>query len=148
MKVGGAYTVPVPRDRAYALLQDPAVLATCMPGCDQLTRIGPDEYEMKMKLAISSVQGLFAGKVRITEARPPESFRLAVEGSGRVGFMKGEGLLTLVEQEGGASTQVSYDGDVQVGGMIAGVGQRLIDATAKLLIKKFFEKLSTVAAAA
>ena len=148
MTVGGAYTVPVPRDRAYALLQDPAVLATCMPGCDQLTRIGPDEYEMKMKLAISSVQGLFAGKVRITESRPPESFRLAVEGSGRVGFMKGEGLLTLVEQEGGASTQVSYDGDVQVGGMIAGVGQRLIDATAKLLIKKFFEKLSTVAAAA
>jgi carbon monoxide dehydrogenase subunit G len=131
----------VAQERAYLLLQDPEVLAKCMPGCDQLSRVGEDEYEMKMKMVISSVQGLFGGKVRIAEQNPHESFRLIVEGSGKVGFMKGDGLLTLVPSES-TSTEVRYEGDVQVGGAIAGVGQRLIDATAKLIIKKFFGKLT------
>jgi uncharacterized protein len=140
LKIGGSYTVPVERDRAYTLLQDPEILARCMPGCDHLTRIGEDEYEMKMKMVISSVQGLFGGKVRLSDQSPPDSFRLIVEGSGKVGFMKGEGLLTLAPVE--ASTEVKYEGDVQIGGMIAGVGQRLLDVTAKLIIKKFFEKFT------
>ena len=140
MKIGGSYTVPTLRLRAYALLQDPDILAKCMPGCDHLAKIGEDEYEMKMKMAISSVQGLFGGKVRLADQSPPDSFRLLVEGSGKVGFMKGEGLLTLAEAE--AATEVKYEGEVQVGGMIAGVGQRLLDVTAKLIIKKFFEKFT------
>jgi carbon monoxide dehydrogenase subunit G len=111
-----------------------------MPGCDQLVKIGEDEYEMKMKMVVSSVQGLFAGKVRLADQSPPDSFRLIVEGTGKVGFVKGEGLLTLVLVD--AATEVKYEGDVQVGGMIAGVGQRLLDATAKLVIKKFFEKFT------
>jgi len=115
-----------------------------MPGCDHLARIGEDEYEMKMKMVISSVQGLFGGKVRLTDQAPPEHFRLIVEGSGKVGFMKGEGVLTLAPVE--ASTEVKYDGEVQIGGMIAGVGQRLLDVTAKLIIKKFFEKLTSAIA--
>jgi carbon monoxide dehydrogenase subunit G len=141
LKIGGSYTIPVEQERAYVLLQDPEVLAKCMPGCDHLALIGENEYEMKMKMVISSVQGLFGGKVRIADQNPHETFRLIVEGSGKVGFMKGEGLLTLVPAEG-CSTEVRYDGDVQVGGAIAGVGQRLIDATAKLIIKKFFGKLT------
>lgn len=146
MKIGGSYTIPVAQARAYLLLQDPEVLAKCMPGCDQLSRVGEDEYEMKMKMVISSVQGLFGGKVRIAEQNPNESFRLIVEGSGKVGFMKGDGLLTLVPSES-TSTEVRYEGDVQVGGAIAGVGQRLIDATAKLIIKKFFGKLTEAVSA-
>ena len=138
MKIGGSYTVPLDAQLAYDKLQDPEILARCMPGCDHLEKIGEDEYEMKMKVVISSVQGLFGGKVRLADHHPPDSFRLLVEGSGKVGFLKGEGALTLVPSEG--STEVKYDGDVQVGGMIAGVGQRLLDATAKLVIKKFFEK--------
>jgi carbon monoxide dehydrogenase subunit G len=122
------------------MLQDPDILARCMPGCDHLARIGEDEYEMKMKMVISSVQGLFGGKVRLADQTPPDSFRLIVEGSGKVGFLKGEGLLTLAPVD--AATEVKYEGEVQVGGMIAGVGQRLLDATAKLIIKKFFEKLT------
>jgi uncharacterized protein len=140
LKIGGSYTVPIERDRAYALLQDPEILARCMPGCDHLARIGEDEYEMKMKMVISSVQGLFGGKVRLTDQAPPEHFRIIVEGSGKVGFMKGEGVLTLAPVE--AATEVKYEGEVQIGGMIAGVGQRLLDVTAKLIIKKFFEKLT------
>ena len=146
MKISGTQAVPAPPERTYQLLQDPDVLAKAMPGCDELTRIGPDEYEMKMKMAISSIQGLFAGKVKIGDQNPPHSFKLTVEGTGKVGFMKGAGVLTLTPQA--EATQVAYQGDVQVGGLIAGVGQRLIDTTAKLIIRRFFEKLSTQAAAA
>jgi uncharacterized protein len=140
LKIGGSYTLPVEQQRAYQLLQDPEILAKCMPGTDHLTRTGPDEYEMKMKMVISAIQGLFSGKVRIADQKPPESFRLIVEGSGKVGFLKGDGLLTLVPSAG--STEVRYEGEVQVGGVIAGVGQRLLDTTAKMVIKKFFERLT------
>ena len=140
LKIGGAYTVPIEQQRAYTMLQDPDILAKCMPGCDHLAKIGQDEYEMKMKMVISSVKGLFGGTVRLADQSPPDSFRLLVEGSGKVGFVKGEGVLTLAPVE--AATEVRYDGEVQIGGMIAGVGQRLLDVTAKLIIKKFFEKFT------
>ena len=143
MKISGSYTLPFARERVYQLLQDPEVLAKCMPGTDHLAKIGPDEYEMKMKMVISAVQGLFAGKIRVTDQKPPEQFRLLVEGSGKVGFLKGEGVLRLVPAD--ASTEVHYEGDVQVGGVIAGVGQRLLDTTAKMVIRKFFEKLTELA---
>jgi carbon monoxide dehydrogenase subunit G len=140
LKIGGSYTLPVARERAYAVLQDPDVLAKCMPGTEQLVKIGPDEYEMKMKMIISAVQGTFVGKIRIANQKPPEQFRLMVEGSGKVGFVKGDGLLTLTPVD--TATEVRYEGEVQVGGLIAGVGQRLLDTTAKIVIRKFFEKLT------
>lgn len=121
-------------------MQDPTVLAGCMPGCETLEQIGQDEYKMKMKMAMASLSGAFEGKVKITDKNPPDSFRLIVEGTGKLGFMKGEGLLHFSPADIG--TNVSYEGDVQVGGTIAAVGQRLIDATAKMMIKKFFEKLA------
>lgn len=144
MKIAGAHTVNLPRQAVYDLLHDPAVLARCMPGCESLERIGDNEYAMKMKMALASVAGLFQGKVRATEPNPPESFRLIVEGSGKIGFMKGDGLLKLAETDGGST--VSFEGDVQVGGTIAAVGQRLIDTTARMLIKRFFDKLGAEAA--
>ncbi len=144
MKLAGTYTVPIDRERAYELLQDPGVLARAMPGCDHLALVAPDEYEMRMKMIISSIQGLFSGKVRIADRNPPEGFRLIVEGSGKVGFMKGDGVLRLSSVY--SSTEVHYEGDVQVGGLIASVGQRLLDTTSRFLIKKFFEKLTAEAA--
>ena len=143
MKISGAYSVPATRERTYQLLQDPVILAQCMPGTDRLEKLADDEYEMKMKMVIASIGGLFTGKIRLADQNPPDSFRLMVDGTGKIGFVKGEGLLNLAEQ--GESTQVSYDGDVQVGGTIAGVGQRLLDTTSKMIIKKFFEKLAEAA---
>jgi carbon monoxide dehydrogenase subunit G len=143
VKVSGAYRLAIPRERAYALLQDPVILARCMPGCESLEKTGEDEYAMRMKMALAAVSGKFDGKVRITEARAPTQFRLYVDGTGKIGFMKGDGLLTLNEAEGG--TDVRYEGEVHVGGTIASVGQRLIDGTAKMLIKRFFDKLATEA---
>ena len=144
MKVSGSYTVPVEPERAYSLLQDPAVLAACMPGCEQLNKTGENEYEMKMKVLISSIQGLFAGKVHIADQKFPESFCLTVEGNGKLGFVKGGGMLTLVPGEN--STEIRYDGEVQAGGTIAAVGQRLLDTTAKFIIKRFFGKFSEIVA--
>jgi uncharacterized protein len=89
---------------------------------------------------MASISGAFDGKVRITDQQPPTSFKLIVEGTGKIGFMKGEGLLKLTSSADG--TEVLYEGDVQVGGTIAAVGQRLIDATARMMIKRFFDKLS------
>jgi hypothetical protein len=140
VKIAGTHTLALGREQAYQRMQDPAVLAACMPGCESLEKTGENEYRMRMKMALASISGAFDGNVRIADPQPPDSFRLIVEGSGKIGFMKGEGRLKFAAADGG--TAVSYEGDVQVGGTIAAVGQRMIDATAKLLIKRFFEKLA------
>lgn len=148
MKITGSQTLPLTVERAYEALRDPILLAKCMPGCEGLELVGPDEYKMKMKMALAAFSGLFDGKIRIADSTPPTSFRLIVEGSGKVGFMKGEGLLTLTPAADGAGTDVAYDGDAQVGGTIAAVGQRMIDTTSRMMIKRFFDKLASEAAAA
>jgi uncharacterized protein len=145
VKISGTYTLPLPQERAYEVMQDPEVLARAIPGCESLEKVGPDEYRMKMKMALASLSGAFEGKVRITEQTPPNSFRLVVEGTGRIGFVKGDGLLKLSPAEAGG-TEVAYEGEAQVGGTIAAVGQRLIDGTAKTMIKNFFDKLAAEAA--
>jgi carbon monoxide dehydrogenase subunit G len=144
VKISGSYSLGVPQDQAYKMMQDPEILARAMPGCEALEKIGEDEYRMKMKMVLASLSGVFEGKVRIADQTPPSSFRLIVEGSGRPGFIKGDGLLKLAPAASGG-TDISYDGDVQVGGTIAAVGQRLLDGTAKILIKKFFDKLAAAA---
>ncbi|PYT74705.1 MAG: carbon monoxide dehydrogenase [Acidobacteria bacterium] len=147
MKISGSYTLPVAPERAYQILQDPAVLAQAMPGCEGLEQIGPNEYRMKMNVILAALSGKFEGKVRIADAVPPTSFRLIVEGSGRIGFLKGDGLLklSLANTNPSVSTVVSYEGDAHVGGTLAAVGQRLIDGTSKMMLKKFFDKLVSLA---
>jgi len=146
VKVSGAYLLNVPQERAYALLQDPAILAKCMPGCESLDRMAENQYAMRMKMVLASISGQFAGKVTIADSSPPVSYRLIVEGSGKIGFMKGDGVLTLSPADGG--TSVKFEGDVQVGGTIASVGQRLLDTTSRMLVKRFFDKLAAEAAQA
>ena len=142
MKISGSYALPLPQERAYQIMQDPKVLAQAIPGCEELEKTGENEYRMKMKMALASLSGVFEGRVKITDQMPPSSFRLIVEGSGRPGFVKGDGLLKLSAVD--TSTKVSYEGDAQVGGTIAAVGQRLLDGTAKIMIRRFFEKLAEV----
>jgi uncharacterized protein len=144
VKISGSQTLAASPEKVYAMMQDPEVLARAIPGCEGLEKIGEDQYRMKMKMALASFSGAFEGKVRITDQAPPERFRLIVEGSGKLGFMKGDGLLTL--KANGEGAEVSYEGEAQVGGTMAAVGQRLIDGTAKMMIKRFFEKLAEEAA--
>lgn len=139
MKVAGTHEVAAPPDRVYALLQDPTVLAKCIPGCEGLDRVADNDYAMRMKMGIGSVSGRFDGKVQITDTVPPQSFRMLVQGQGGIGFMKGDGVIALAARNGGSS--VTFNGEVHVGGAIANVGQRLIETTAKMIIRRFFEKL-------
>jgi uncharacterized protein len=143
VKINGSSIVALPPEKAYEVMQDPDVLTRCIPGCEGLEKIGADEYSMKMKMALAAFSGAFDGKVRITEQNPPTSFRMTVEGTGKIGFMRGGGVLTLAPHAEG--TEVTYDGDVAVGGTIAAVGQRMIDSTARMMIKRFFEKLAASA---
>jgi uncharacterized protein len=140
MKIAGTYKLDTPPQRAYDLLQDPAVLARCMPGCDSMEKTGEDEYAMRMKLLVASLSGNFEGKVKLMDKEPPHRFRMRVDGSGKIGFMKGEGAIALSPD--GEGTLLTYDGDVNLGGTMAAVGQRLVDTTSKMMLKRFFEKLS------
>lgn len=140
MKINGEYTVNAPRERVWDALLDPVTLAKTLPGCEELTPVGPDEYEMKMKLALASVSGLFSGKVKLADQNPKESYSLQLSGKGKIGFVKGGGRFTL-EDAGSGATKIRYEGDVQAGGMIAGVGQRLMDMTSRMMIKRFFASL-------
>lgn len=144
MKISGSYDLAATQSRAYELLQDPEVLAKCIPGCDRLERVGENEFKLTMKMLIASLSGQFDSRIRITEQRAPESFRLSLHGSGRIGFVNAQGLLALRPRD--SSTEIAYDGEVQIGGTIASVGQRLLDGTSKMLLKKFFETFSSLVA--
>lgn len=139
MKISGSHPLPFPPEQAYALLQDPEALERAIPGCESLEKTGDNEYRMKMKMVLAAISGNFEGNVRLSEQTPPSGFRMDVDGSGKIGFVKGSGVLTITPENG--ESLVSYDGDVQVGGTIAAVGQRLIDTTSKMMIKKFFERM-------
>ncbi len=139
MKLEGTYTFNAPRDAVYKLLLDPAALKACMPGCEKLEETSPDVFEAIMKIGVASVKGTFTGKVQMKEKRPPEAFTMLVEGSGTAGFMKGEGKIELGDQ--GGKTEVKYSGDAQVGGLIAGVGQRMIGGVAKMMVGQFFKMM-------
>jgi hypothetical protein len=139
MKLAGERILPLPPQVAWDLLLNAEVLARALPGCESLVPVGPDEYEMKTKVVVSSIQGLFSGKIRIEDKNPPSSYRLVVEGQGRIGHVRGSGLLALAPDGEGA--KLSYDGDVHIGGLIASVGERMLDMTAKMMIKRFFSGL-------
>jgi carbon monoxide dehydrogenase subunit G len=143
MKIEGTQTVSAPRARIYSLLIDPTVLAKCIPGCEQLEQTGDNTFAASMKAGVGSIKGTFKGTVRLEDLRPNEHFRMVVEGKGGPGFLKGSGNLNLEEQNG--TTTVGYNGDIQVGGTIASVGQRMILATAKMMANQFFTCLEAEA---
>jgi hypothetical protein len=139
MTLDGSHLFNAPRDRVWAVFTDPAVLARATPGCERLDPVGPDEFEATLSVGVSAVKGVYQGKLAILDKTPPEGYTLRVEGSGRPGFVKGEGRLTLTEQDGG--TLVSLRAEAQVGGVIAAVGQRLLGAAARMLMEQFFSAL-------
>lgn len=146
MTVRGSHKVPGSPEQVYALLWDASVLQTAIPGCQELTSLGDGRYAMKMKVIIAALTGDFNGTVQLVNGERPTRFRMAVEGTGRVGFLKGEGVLTLLPD--GDCTTVGYEGAVQIGGTMASVGQRLLDASAKMMIRTFFDRFKRNVSAA
>lgn len=139
MKVAGSYTLPAPRERVWALLNDPAVLARTAPGVRALTPEGTDRYKATIEVGVGPVKGSYAGELSIADKTPPERMTLKVEGGGRPGTIRATGELRLEEREG--RTIVHYTGDAQVTGVVASVGHRLISGVAKQMAGEFFKAL-------
>ena len=124
MKIEGRYQIPAPADRVYQALQDPDLLTKCIPGCERMEATGDDQYKATVKLGVAAITGTYVGSVAIVDKQPPERLTLAVQGSGAPGFVKGEG-------------------DAQVGGKIAAVGQRMLGGVARQLMNQFFNRLKS-----
>jgi carbon monoxide dehydrogenase subunit G len=140
MKIEGSHDIPAPRQKVWDAFFDPERLRQAMPGCEKLEGVGADEFRATMKIGVAAVKGTFEGKVRLSDKNPPDSYRMAVEGSGGPGFIRGETVITLSDIEGG--TRVSYSADVQIGGLIAGVGQRMLGGVSKMMADQFFNRMS------
>jgi carbon monoxide dehydrogenase subunit G len=137
--LSGTRSFDAPRQAVWDRLLSPDELAACMPGCEEMRPAGLDEYTATMSVKIASIGGTFQGRVALLEKQEPTSYVMRVEGGGRPGRVNGQGTLRLEERDGG--TDVAYDGDVQIAGAIAAVGQRLLGASAKMMIGKFFDCL-------
>src|SRR5919202_1500081 len=125
MKIEGTHELRARRERVFQALTDPEVLKRCIPGCESLEKTGENAYAATLRAGVGSIKGLFKGNVRLEEMRPPEHYRIVVDGKGQPGFLKGSGDLDLEESDG--ATLIRYAGDMQVGGTIVGVGQRMIE---------------------
>ena len=140
MKVTGSYEMKAQRPEVGSGLLDTGSLARCIPGCKKLEEIGPNEYKAHLEVGIASIKGNFEGQVRMLDLEAPTQLKMVVEGHGKRGHLKGIGELRLVENPEG--TEISYDGEVEVGGPVAGVGQRMLSIDTRRLIQQFFNNLN------
>ncbi len=145
MELTGEHTFNAPRERVWQFLLDPEVLRQCLPGCDKLEQVGPDEYTATMRIGIAMIKGTFNGRVKISDKNEPGSYTMMVEGSGPQGQVSGTGRLELHEEDG--KTRVTYRGDANVRGTIARVGARMMQPAAKTIVGQFFGCLEKRAAA-
>ena len=136
MDIAGTYTFDAPPDRVWALLMDPVVISSCIPGCDRFEPDGDGRYQVRLTVAMAAITGTYDGTVTLAEQVPPASYRLVAEGKGRAGFLNGSSDIRL--RADGASTIVDVTGTVQTGGPIARLGQRLIGGVSKMMLDRFF----------
>jgi carbon monoxide dehydrogenase subunit G len=142
VKIDGDYLFKAPREDVWEIILDPEVLATALPGTKRLEKVGENEYQGEMNVRVGPVAGLFSGKLDISNEVPPESLTMTVDGRGTPGFLNGTGNVTLNDQ-GDGTTLMKYEGDVNIGGKLAGVGQRLLDSASKSTIRQGLEALDT-----
>jgi carbon monoxide dehydrogenase subunit G len=137
MKIEGNAVMPAPPADVWALLTDPARLARLLPGCERLDPDGPDRFKAAVKFAIAAISGNYAGTLEFADKKPPHSLVLKLDGKGLPGFVRGQGKIELSSR--GSETEIRYAGEAQVGGMIAAVGQRLLEGVARKIVQQFFD---------
>jgi carbon monoxide dehydrogenase subunit G len=115
------------------------VLSRLLPGIEKFDEVGKDQYAVVVKMGVGAVRGTYTGRVALVDQRPPESYRLVGEAKGTPGWAKGEAVMTLVAE--GTGTRVIARGDAQIGGAIAGVGQRMMEGVAKSMAREFFQSI-------
>ena len=139
MKVEGSYTFDAPRDRVWSMLMNPDALKSCVPGCESFTPTGDNAYEASLKVGVAAIRGTYKSTIKLTDIEEPSSYKMNVEGKGGAGFVRGVAAIELVDQ--GETTLLNVMGDGNVGGTVAGVGQRMLGGVAKMLMGQFFDCL-------
>lgn len=137
MKVTGGAALNAPVEAVWTALNDPAVLVRTIPGCERLETIGPDSYRLTITTGMAAVRGTYTGEVCLADQQPPGSFTLRASGTGGPGTISTDVRVRLAAADDG-STWLSYDADAVVGGVIAGVGQRMLAGVAKRMAEQFF----------
>lgn len=138
MELKGEYRIPAPRERVWAMLNDPDVLRECIPGCQSLDKSGDDKFAAKVTTKIGPVKATFNGEVALTNMNAPQSYTISGEGKGGpAGFARGGADVHLAED--GSDTVLTYEANAKVGGKLAQLGSRLIDSTAKKMADQFFD---------
>jgi carbon monoxide dehydrogenase subunit G len=143
MKVSGEATFHAPVDRVWQALNDPAVLVRTIPGCERLEATGPDSYSMTVTAGVAAVKGTYTGQVALSEKDEPQSFLMTASGAGAPGTVRTDVRVTL-DPTGQGETRLRYDADAVVGGMVAGVGQRMLAAVGKRMAGEFFAAVDDV----
>lgn len=145
MKVTGTSTLAADRATVFAALNDPTVLVATIPGCQRLEALGDDSFKMTVAAGVGSIKGVYDGEVHLSDQQEPASFRMKAQGSGAPGTIGADVSVTLVDAPGGGTT-LSYDADATVGGMIGGVGQRMLTGVSKRMADEFFRNVDAVLA--
>lgn len=135
MKLTGAYNFTAPREKVFNALIDPGIIQKCIDGCEKMVKTSEDSYDAHLKIGVAGMKGSYIGKVQLKDLKPPESYTLIMEGKGGPGFVKGTAKIVLT-----GKTDLRCEADAQVGGLIAAVGSRLIEAAAKKMMDEFFRK--------
>jgi carbon monoxide dehydrogenase subunit G len=143
MRVAGTATLHAPVETVYEALRDPGVLVRTIPGCERLEEVGEDAYAMTVTAGVASVRGTYAGDVRLTDHRAPNGFVLRASGSGTPGTVTADVTVSLAPGDNG-TTELTYNADATVGGMLGGVGQRLLTTVAKRTAGEFFTAVDEV----
>ena len=142
MKLTGDYRFPIPRDQVWESLLDADILSRCLPGFERLEKVGDNDFEGALNIRVGPVQGKFQGRLILSDLDPPTGYSLQMKGQGPAGIINGEGVLRLASEENG--TLLEYDMDAQVGGKIAGVGQRLLESAAKASSEQALAELGKI----
>ncbi len=139
MELNGEYRFSAPRSVVWKMLMDPQALKAAIPGCQALDEVGPDSYDMTVKIGISAIRGTYSGNVTMSDPQPESTYQLVAQGSGRPGSVVGRATITLSED--GDETQLRYEADVKATGPIARLGSRLIGGAAKMMAGRFFKAM-------
>ena len=147
MEMSGVQLVPAPQRVVWDALNDPEMLKASVPGCESIERTGENEYRVQMVARVGPVSAKFKGKLTLSDVKPPDSYSIAFEGQGgAAGFAKGGAHVRLAPE--GDKTKLSYDVKASVGGKLAQIGSRLVDAAAKKVADDFFRNFNQKVGAA
>jgi carbon monoxide dehydrogenase subunit G len=146
MDMTGERRIPAPREQVWAALNDPEILRQAIPGCETLQKLSPTEMTATATVRIGPIAAKFNGRVQLSDLDPPNGYRISGEGQGGVaGFAKGGATVALLPE--GADTVLKYEVNAQVGGKIAQLGARLIDASARQMADLFFDRFAALVGA-